>query len=170
MSIPPSSTAESQFHILLTLSTSTPRISLSTTPNSTVLLLEVHARRTGSNPITLCTDKTPLDNGNHARHDGLFRGVFLPLTSITDPARKIQLHFSGHANYGSQPNASVNLLERDYLKFETVPAAGEGELNITHEVTLERLFRNSSLSLEQVRPGEKFKLEMNRRWLRGIGG
>ena len=89
---------------------------------------------------------------------------------MTDPARKIQLHFSGFPNYGSQPNAPLNLLERDYLKFETVPAAGEGELSIIHEVTLERLFRYSSLSIEEVRPGEKFKLEMNKKRLGSIEG
>lgn len=60
------------------------------------------------------------------------------------------MHFLGSPNYGSQPNASANLLERDYLRFETVPSLGEGELAVTHEISFERLFRYSGLKKEAV--------------------
>ena len=44
-----------------------------------------------------------------------------------------------------------------------MPASSDGEIEVTHEITLERLFTYSShsLSLEQVNVGEKFVLKMN---------
>ena len=123
--------------------------------------MTVSAQRTDAHPITLCTAGSVLDNGHHTRHDGIFRDAFLPLTSTSNPARKIQLHFSGFPNYGSQPNASANLLERDYLRFETVPSKGEGELVAKHEISLDRLFKYSDLKREAVEVGEKFIARMN---------
>ena len=148
-------------HLLISLSTSTPQIPLSASPSDTVLSLNVHARRTDTRFITLCTGGSVLDNGHHARHDGVFRGAFLPLTSTSDPARKLQLHFSGFPNYGSLPNPTANLLERDYLRFETVPGHDDGELVVTHDISLERLFRYSGLRKEDVKEGEKFTVTMN---------
>ena len=156
--------------LVLSLTTSTPRISLSSLPSKPVLSIIVHAQRTGAGPITLCTAASVLDNGHHARHDGVFLGAFLPLTSTSDPKRKIQLHFSGFPNYGSQPDASANLLERNYLRFETVPSKGEGELAVTHEISLERLFRYSDLRKEAVKAGEKFTVRMNPKRLKSIEG
>lgn len=147
-------------HIVISLSISTPQISLSASPNENVLFLTVNAQRSASQPITLCTAGSVLDNGHHVSHDGLFRGAFLPLTSTSDPKRKIQLHFSGFPNYGSRPQ-SANLLERDYLRFETVPSKGEGELVVTHAISMERLFNYSELKLEDVKQGEKFAVSMN---------
>ncbi|KAI9718442.1 MAG: hypothetical protein M1812_004163 [Candelaria pacifica] len=148
-------------HLTVSLTTHQPRIYLSSLPSDPVLSLTVHTWHTGSQPITLCTAGSVLDNGHHARHDGIFRGAFPPLTSTSDPTRKIQLHFSGFPNYGSQPDASPNLLERDYLRFETVPSNGEGELAVTHEISLERLFRYSGLTKEAVKVGEQFTVRLN---------
>ena len=48
------------------------------------------------------------------------------------------------------------------MRFETVPPMGEGALVIKHDMSLERLFRYShQLKLSDVRPGEKFGIEMN---------
>jgi hypothetical protein len=157
-------------HLVISLSISNPRISLSASPRDDVLYLTVHAQRSASPPITLCTAGSVLDNGHHARHDGLFRGAFLALTSTSDPKRKIQLHFSGFPNCGSQFHASANLLERDYLRFETVPSKGEGELVVTHAISMERLFRCSNLKLEDVKQGEKFAVNMNPKRLRSTDG
>ncbi|KAL9098023.1 MAG: hypothetical protein Q9163_006231 [Psora crenata] len=154
-------------HIILTVTTSTPTISLSASPDSSVLLLTVHAQRTGPEPITLCTAGGPLDNGQHVSHDGCFKGAFLPLTSIDDPTRQIRLHFTRPPNYGSRSEA-INLLERDYLKFETIPGAADGELRVTHEITLERLFELSRLPLQKLKAGEIFKVELNSEKLKGI--
>ncbi|KAL9038783.1 MAG: hypothetical protein Q9214_005145 [Letrouitia sp. 1 TL-2023] len=148
-------------HLTVSLTISSPYISLSALPNDPVISLTIHVQRNDARPITLCTAGSVMDNGHHARHDGIFRGAFLPLTSTSDPGRKIQLHFSGFPNYGSQPEASANLLERDYLRFETVPGKGEGELAMIHEISLERLFRNSDLRKEAVKVGEKFTVRMN---------
>ena len=73
----------------------------------------------------------------------------MPLTSIAASKEKIQLRFAGFPNYGSQPNASADLLERKYLGFETVPNKGEGELAVTHEISL------------AVEVGEQFNVRMN---------
>lgn len=148
-------------HLTVSFTTANPRISLSALPSDHVLSLIVHIRRNDARPITLCTAGSVLDNGHHARHDGVFRGAFLPLVSTSDPRRKVQLHFSGFPNYGSQPNASANLLEREYLCFETVPGKAEGELAVTHEISFERLFRYSELRREAVKVGEKFTVMMN---------
>ena len=43
-------------------------------------------------------------------------------------------------------------------------------MSVTHEVTLERLFRNSNLSIDKVKPGEKYKLEMNRKRFCSVEG
>lgn len=159
-------------HLTVSLTTSTPRISLSALPSDTVLSLTVHTQCTDAWPITFCTDGSVLDNGHHAHHDGVFRGAFLPLTSTSDPTRKIPLHFAGFPNYGSfEPPA--NMLERDYLRFETVPGKGEGELAVKHEISLERLFRYSNshqLRKENVKVGEKFAIRMNPKRLRSIEG
>ena len=116
-------------HLTVSLTTSNPRISLSALPNDPVFSLTVHTQRTDARPIAPCTAGSVFDNGHHARHDGVFRGAFLPLTSTSDPTRKTQLHFSGFPTYGSPPEASDNLLERGYLRFETVPGKGQGELS-----------------------------------------
>ena len=47
------------------------------------------------------------------------------------------------------------------MRFETVPSEGEGELAVTHAISMERLFRYSNLKLENVKQGEKFVVSMN---------
>lgn len=148
-------------YLTVSLTTSTPRISLSAPSDEPVLLLTVRAQHGDPRPITLCTAGSVLDNGHHARHDGVFRGAFLPLTSTSDSKRKIQLHFAGFPNYGSQPDASVDLLKRDYLRFETIPSKGEAELAVTHTISLERLFRYSDLRKDALKAGEKFTVRIN---------
>lgn len=171
MAVAQPSSDNDRSHLIVSLTTPTPRISLTATPNEPAFSLNVHAQRTDAQPITLCTaGGSVLDNGQHASHDGVFKGAFLPLTSTLDPKRKIQLHFSGFPNYGSRPNASANLLERDYLRFETVPSKGEGELAVTHTLSLERLFRHSDLRKEAVQAGEMFAVKMNPKRLRSTEG
>lgn len=139
---------------------------MSANPTTPVLYLIVTARIVSSaNPasaVTLCTDGTILDNGQHERHDGLFRGAILPLQSTTDPARSIPIAFLGSPNYGSVPNASLNLRERPWMRFETVPPLGEGVLVIKHDLSLERIFEYSrDLKVDGVQRGEKFRIKMN---------
>ncbi|KAI4160605.1 MAG: hypothetical protein LQ342_005626 [Letrouitia transgressa] len=170
MAITQAESGNNRPHLTVSLTISSSRISLSALPNDPVISLTVHVRRTDVRPITLCTAGSVMDNGHHAHHDGIFGGAFLPLTSTLDLGRKIQLHFSGWPNYGSQPEASDNLLERDYLRFETVPGKGEGELAVIHEISLERLFRNSDLRKEAVKVGEKFTVRMNPKKLGSVQG
>lgn len=62
------------------------------------------------------------------------------------------------------------MLERDYLRFATVPSKGEGELAVTHEISLERLFSYSDLGKEDVKVGEKFRVRMNAKRMRSVEG
>ena len=152
--------------MVISLKISSPTISLSNNSSLPPFQLITTARIISSaqpaSAITLCTDRSVLDNGNHEQHDGLFRGAFLPLQSTTDPKRTIPLAFLGWPNYGSKPDANPNLLERPWTRFETVPPMGQGALVITHDLPLERLFRNShSLRAVDIRPGERFRFRMN---------
>ena len=55
------------------------------------------------------------------------------------------------------------------MHFETVPPMGQGALKITHDITLERLFRYSrNLKAADVQPGEKFRVGMNMNLKRAI--
>ena len=111
--------------------------------------------------VTLNTDYSILDNGQHDRYDGLFRGALSPLHSIADPKRAIGVSFCGHPNYASVPNIP-NLRERSRTRFETVPPIGQGALVIKHDISLYRLFRFSHhLNAADVQPGEKFRINMN---------
>ncbi|KAL9610675.1 MAG: hypothetical protein Q9167_004623 [Letrouitia subvulpina] len=160
----------------VTLTASRPTISLSPNANSPsapfhlILSASILFSSNPSSAITLCTDGSVLDNGQHTRHDGLFWGAFLPLQSTLDPSRTIPLHFHGWPNYGSY-DAGPNLRERPWTRFETVPPPGKGELVIKHELPLERIFRNSyQLRAADVHPGEEFRIRINSKRLRGIGG
>lgn len=103
-----------------------------------------------------------LDNGQHERQDGLFWGAISSLQSTTDPKHTIQIAFAGSPNYGSKPDASPNLREQPWMRFETIPPTGQGALVIKHDISLERLFRYSRhLKAADVQPGEKFRISMN---------
>ena len=102
-----------------------------------------------------------LNNGQHARHDGLFKGAIQSLQSTRDPTRLIHIAFAGSPNYGTVPYIA-NLRERSWTRFETVPPLGQGTLLITHDVSLERLFRNThNLKVTDIQPGEQFRIKMN---------
>ena len=100
-------------HLEVTLTTSSPTISLSGNPTDPSCQVIVTARIVFSSQpafaITLCTNSSILDNGRHERHDGLFRGALPAFRSTTNPDRFIQIAFVGSPNYGSKPNASLNL-------------------------------------------------------------
>lgn len=149
----------------VTLTTSSPTFSLSQLESETTFQLITTARIISSTDessgITLCTDGSPLDNGNHSRHDGLFRGAFLPLESLDTPKRSIRLAFAGSPNYGRGPD-NANLRDRATTRFETIPPIGEGVLTLTHPLTLERMFRQEhTLKVEDIKPGEKFRARLS---------
>ncbi|KAI4165352.1 MAG: hypothetical protein LQ342_001220 [Letrouitia transgressa] len=160
----------------VTLTASQPTVSLSqntnnpTAPLHLILNARIVSSSNPSSAITLCTDGSVLDNGQHTRHDGLFWGAISPLQSTLDPSRRIPLRFHGWPNYGSY-DASPNLRERPWTRFETVPPPGKGELVIKHQLSLERIFRHShQLKAADVHPGEEFCVRINPKRLRGIGG
>lgn len=99
--------------------------------------------------------------GQHKQHDGVFRGVFLPFESLSDPSRRIQIDFAGWPNYGSLPDIP-NLKERPWTRFETVPSQVQGSLVIRHDLSLDRMFQNSrDLQLGDIKPGEKSRVRLN---------
>lgn len=51
-----------------------------------------------------------------------------------------------------------------------MPGKGEGELAVTHEISMERLFRYSDLKREAVKVGEKFVVRMNSKRLGSTEG
>ena len=104
-----------------------------------------------------------LNNGQHQRHDGLFKGALRALQSTADPKRRIIVAFCGHPNYGTEADIP-NLRERPWMRFETVPPPEQGALIIKHDISLDRLFRFSHyLKAADVQPGENFRIYMNPR-------
>lgn len=149
-------TVSNKAHLTVSLTTSTPTISLSVDPTISSLQLIITARIISSaypaSAITFCTDKSILDNGQHERHDGLFRGALRALQSITDPNRTIMVAFIGYPNYTSVPNI-LNLPERPWTRFETIPPIGQGALIIKHDISLDRLLENPhNLKAADVQP------------------
>lgn len=69
--------------------------------------------------------------------------------------------FIGYPNYASVPNI-LNLRERPWTRFETIPSIGQGALIIKHDISLDRLLENPhNLKAADVQPGEKFRLNIN---------
>ena len=59
------------------------------------------------------------------------------------------------------PNVA-NLRGRSWTRFENVPPIGQGSLVITHDLSLERLFRNThNLKATEIQPEEQFRIRMN---------
>jgi len=156
-------TDSSSAHLYVTLSTSQPFLSLSQ-PSSNLFQLIVTARLLSSNPsspVTIYTNRSVLDNGNHTQHDALYRGAFQPLQSVSNPQRQIPLARGASPNYGSSSN-SPNLRERSSIRFETVPAIGGGELEIRHDLPVKRVFEYAGgIKPTDVQLGEKFRVRMN---------
>lgn len=151
-------------HLEITLTTSSSTISLSQLDLPTPFQLLTTARVISSSkesfPITRCTSKSVLDNGEHNQHDGLFRGAF-SMESISDPNRRIQLRFNGSPNYLRPPD-TPNLLEWPSMRFKTIPARDQGVLTIKHDLPLERMFRyERTLKPADIKPGEKFRVRMS---------
>ena len=95
-------------------------------------------------------------------HDGIFHGALHPLRSTTDPDRIISIAFVGTPNYGSMPNASPNLRESPWMRFDTIPPMGQGALIIKHDLSLDRVFEYSrNLKAADVQPGEKYRIGIN---------
>lgn len=149
----------------VTLTTSSPTFSLSqpdlAMPFQLITTARIISSSEKSSGITLCTDGSPLDNGNHSQHDGLFRGAFLPLESRDTPGRSIQLAFAGSPNYSRGPEIA-NLRDRATTRFETIPPIDQGALTIMHPLTLERAFRQErTLTKEDIKPGERFRVKLS---------
>lgn len=164
--------AKAEVHLDITLTTSSPTYSLSRSDSSTPFQLITTARIVSSSEqsfaVTLCTDNSVLDNGQHTRHNGLFKGAFYPLQSLSDAQRKIRLAFAGSPNYGSGPD-DPNLRERPWQHFDTIPAQGQGELTINDDLALERMFKHEhKLKPADIKPGEKFRVLMTSRRLNSI--
>ena len=151
-------------HLEITLTTSSPSISLSQLSPSHPFQLITTARIVSSDkessPITRCTNKSVLDNGGHGQHDALFRNGFA-IESIAEPDRRILLCFPCSPNYVRPPD-TPNLREWPSQRFATIPAHGQGELIVKHDLPLERMFQYERiLKPADIKPGEKFRVRMD---------
>ena len=148
----------------ISLETSSSKISLHTPTSSLQLIVSAQIKDSSNptSPITLCTDGSVLDNGQHTRQGGVFRGAFLALESTTDKHRIIPLALHGCVHYGSDPDPNMDLRTRAWIRFETIPAMNKGNLVIKHELSLERIFQYSrNLKATDTQPGEKFRIRAN---------
>jgi len=153
-------------HVELSLSTSSPIISLSEStskPTQAIVTARIIESVDSSSPITLQVDGNPLDGGHDSFHDAPFRGALSTLEDITDKSRRIILNPPVRVNYGS--NHDKDLRKVTFMHFATIPAKGQGVLMVKYNLTLERLFKfqdyPGTLKREDVKPGDKFQLRMS---------
>lgn len=149
--------------IAVTLTTSSATFSVSPSshlsPFRLFIKLSVIQSMQPNQPITIIINDTIYDSSRDFIVGAL--GAFgRGLISTSDPERIISL--GGIKIHYSNENAGApNLLDRG-AQFITIPGNGE-ETIITHEISHDRLFKYSSLSLEDIKPGETFKIHVNKR-------
>lgn len=130
-------------------------LSLSSDP---ALRLTIHLRileSTQDQPITIGTSHTICA----LEEDMISRGVFGGgLLSTSNPNRRISLGMLRPHYPRSSESSPVNFRERN-LEWLTIPATGE-EAEVTHELSMSRLFAHADTVLERgaLEPGERFKM------------
>jgi len=143
-------------HIQLSVSLSPDTVSLSALEKP--LTINVTAKTLSSSrpssAICLNARWTALDN-----RAGLLKGAFL-LRNSSDPSIIIPLGPAVKVAYSGAPG-NPDLRHNDFERFVVVPGVDEGELNICHEISGERIFQYS----RQVKPsdialGTEFRLEL----------
>ena len=109
--------------------------------------------------ITLLTTYTALDNTPN--FDSIFWRQFSSPTSTADENRVIWMH-ARKTLTRRRISGDVDLRKRDDHTFITVPPLGQGEAQISFELSPKRLFRLVSRSVEdslaQYQPGETFAI------------
>ena len=159
----PSSLEDRQAQVEISLSTSSPTISLSgpedpNKPFCLVLTVRITASSRPGRPITICASDTVLDT-RPPDIDIMAVGAFEPLQCTTDPQKTISLG-NWRPNI-RHPDPSPDMKERDWLKWLTVPVE-EGSVQITHDLPLSRMFKyESTLKPQDIKPGESYRVRMN---------
>ncbi|KAI1473855.1 hypothetical protein F4774DRAFT_402767 [Daldinia eschscholtzii] len=156
-----------QAKINVTLSSS-PTLSLSD-PNAELHLIltsKIVASAEEGRPITICTDLSAFDvlDEDCGLIDVLARGAFGVLRSESgDASRNISLGLF-HVRYFTDSTSS-DLRERD-KRFITILGDGSSA-RVVHKLRWERIFKYAGRrKKEDLVPGERFKIALNRRFLR----
>lgn len=161
--MPPSKQATLQVSLA-----SSPTISLS---NEEAVLdvrlsLEIAKSTRPDTPITILVFRNVFEVSDGIGLDMFARGAFTPLKAVDNPEQR-KIFLGGHlrVNEGMASDA-LDLRDRG-LTFLTVPA--DGTVTITHRLDWGRLFkyadRGSVAGREDLRPGEKFRLGLNAKYL-----
>ncbi|GKZ21577.1 hypothetical protein AbraIFM66951_005217 [Aspergillus brasiliensis] len=148
-----SPSADDRVAVAITITTSSPTLSLSSSQSLDVFVRAhiIHSTRPGRS-VTIAADRSVFAG------EGLEIGNFGPgLTSKQDPQRMIDFgiirpHYRDHFE-------GPSLYERGYHLL-TIPADGT-DIVVPYEITLNRLFEHSTLRPEDIIPGEEFELKVN---------
>ncbi|OJJ66422.1 hypothetical protein ASPBRDRAFT_49056 [Aspergillus brasiliensis CBS 101740] len=148
-----SPSADDRVTVAITITTSSPTLSLSSSQSLDVFVRAriIHSTRPGRS-VTIAADRSVFAG------EGLEIGIFGPgLTSKQDPQRMIDLgiirpHYRDHFE-------GPSLFERGY-RLLTIPADGT-DIVVPYEISLNRIFEHSTLRPEDIIPGEEFEIKVN---------
>ncbi|PYH65827.1 uncharacterized protein BO88DRAFT_490233 [Aspergillus vadensis CBS 113365] len=147
-----SPSADDGVTVALTVTTSSPTLSLSSSHSLEVF---VHARVIRSTcpgrSVTIAADRSVFAG------EGLEVGVFGPgLTSRQNPQRTIKFGIIRPRYCDDFEGPSLS--ERGY-RLLTIPADGT-DIVVPYEIPLDRLFKHSTLRPEDITPGEEFEIKV----------
>lgn len=168
----PSSLEDRQGLIEISLTTSSPTVSLSApedpiNPFRIILTVRMAASSRPGTPITICTHGTVLDTSSAEKvgFDILALGAFNGLECISDDEHrdKKKISLGNWRPNIRHPNPSADMKERDWLTWLTIPpASSEASIQITHDLPLSRMLRyENTLGKDDLKPGESYRLRMN---------
>lgn len=109
--------------------------------------------------ITIRTDGTVFCPSSHGQEslDTAARGT-VSLTSVADPSRRINLgRFLTHEAGREDP--PPNMKDRPWTHLLTIPA--EGSVEVTHDLSVSRLFRHEDRLTKDDVVGERWRLGLN---------
>ena len=124
---------EAEIRLSTSLSSDTVSLSQLEKPFNIKVTAKVLSSSKPSSGIYLNARWTALDN-----RAGLLKGAFL-LRNTSDPNNIIPLAPAAKVSYSGVPG-NPDLRHNDFERFVVVPGVDRGELNISHELTGERIF------------------------------
>ncbi len=140
--------------IQLSLSTSSPTVSLQASDLSDPFYLIVRARQLSSprpsEPITTLCLRNPLDN-----HPESFFGLY-DFSCLTNSSKKLVDDRAFTVRPHFRDDFPPNLRDDDNLIFRTIPPVGQGEIEVKHFVSRERMREKA-----RAQPGEKYRVRLH---------
>lgn len=121
-------------------------------------------------PITIMLHRNVFEVMEPGKGLNMFaRGAFAPLTGVEDPkGRKIRL--GGHLRVNERMRTDVLDLRERGIQFVTIPR-DSSEISFTHHLGWHRIFKyadnpGSIQSKDELVPGEKFRIGINKKFLK----